>query len=298
MERLCLGTVQLGMRYGVNNAIGRQPTQKESFEILDLALANNIKYLDTAAAYGSAEQILGEYNIAAKNVPITTKLLPNVLDKHPEKKAIDIIEQEVTESLNKLKIKQLDGYLLHTPEYFYNKEVMFALQEIKKSGYVQNIGVSIYEEQHAVDVVKSGLCDYIQIPYSIFDQRVNSTDFFAIAKEQGVKVFARSAFLQGLILMQENTIPRQLSMAIDYLKQLDKIIAKYNFSRLEAGLLFSYQNENIDKVVFGVETTKQLEEDLQIVKEKRDFSACKEELEYSFSGVPKSIIFPSLWKKG
>ena len=51
MAKLCLGTVQFGMKYGINNQIGRQPTWEESFEMLDYALDNGIDTIDTACAW-------------------------------------------------------------------------------------------------------------------------------------------------------------------------------------------------------------------------------------------------------
>jgi diketogulonate reductase-like aldo/keto reductase len=64
--------------------------------------------------------------------------------------------EEVHQSLRKLSIKTLEGYLLHTPENFYHKGVMQGLRKAKQLGLVRNIGVSIYETGHALDVVSSG----------------------------------------------------------------------------------------------------------------------------------------------
>ena len=64
MAELCLGTAQLGMNYGINNKVGK--LQKESvFEILDIAIANNIRMWDTASIYGEAEELLGEIGRAS-----------------------------------------------------------------------------------------------------------------------------------------------------------------------------------------------------------------------------------------
>ncbi|MBQ8699417.1 MAG: aldo/keto reductase, partial [Schwartzia sp.] len=61
MSGLCLGTVQLGMKYGVNNELGRQPTRKESYDVLQAALELGIDCFDTASAYGNAETVLGDF---------------------------------------------------------------------------------------------------------------------------------------------------------------------------------------------------------------------------------------------
>ena len=58
LAKLCLGTVQFGMKYGINNQEG-QPTEEACFEMLDIAIEKGIDVIDTARAYGTAEIVLG-----------------------------------------------------------------------------------------------------------------------------------------------------------------------------------------------------------------------------------------------
>lgn len=44
-----------------------------------------------------------------------------------------------------LRVKQLNGYLLHTPEYIYQPKIIEALRTLKEEKLVEHIGVSIYE---------------------------------------------------------------------------------------------------------------------------------------------------------
>ena len=48
---MVLGTVQLGMNYGIANLDGK-PDEEKSFSILRTALEGGINTLDTARAYG------------------------------------------------------------------------------------------------------------------------------------------------------------------------------------------------------------------------------------------------------
>ena len=59
ISELSLGTVQLGVSYGINNQSGK-PDRTQAFGILDTALTNGISALDTAAAYGDSEQVIGK----------------------------------------------------------------------------------------------------------------------------------------------------------------------------------------------------------------------------------------------
>ena len=61
LNKLCIGTAQFGMDYGVNNKVGTVG-QNEIAKILDLAYSNGINSLDTAKSYGQSEYKIGKYS--------------------------------------------------------------------------------------------------------------------------------------------------------------------------------------------------------------------------------------------
>ncbi|KNZ42659.1 aldo/keto reductase [Acetobacterium bakii] len=297
-NRLCLGTVQFGLDYGVNNKKGK-PSKDHVFEMLDIAVDRGLQYFDTAAAYGNAEELIGEY-VASRGIKnkleIISKLKPNLIDtnsKSPE----TVVEKEIINSLKKMNLEALNGYLLHTPTDFYNSEIMEGLVRSKEKGLVKNIGVSIYEFSHAMDVVSSDSVDYIQVPYSIFDQRMDRDLFFQKAKGNNVKVFARSAFLQGLLVMDGDSLPHHLEHAKRYLKIYEEILNKYRMTKIEGAIHFSYDNPNIDYVVFGVDNKEQLIKNLDIVDKNEINKDYLNSIKAALSNIEESIIFPSLWAK-
>jgi aryl-alcohol dehydrogenase-like predicted oxidoreductase len=299
VNKLVLGTVQFGLDYGVNNNAGK-PSKEKSLEMLDFAYENGISIFDTAYNYGTAEEILGEFLESRKlkdQIKIITKLKANIISESRSDNYYDVIRSNLEKSLERLKMNYVDSYLFHTPEYVKDSVLVDCMQKLKDEGLVKNIGVSIYEEEDAVYAAKLKQIDYIQIPYSIFDQRLEETDFFKLAKKNGKKVFARSAFLQGLLFMPEEKIPPHLEKAKEYLRSLDRIIGKYNLSRHQAALLFVLKNENIDYVVFGVDDFKNLKENIDIANQNIDCQECIRELKKEFINIEKSIIMPSLWKK-
>lgn len=296
--RLCLGTVQFGLEYGINNKTGK-PSRDEVFAMLDYAIDQGIEYIDTAAAYGNAEELLGEYFRSRKIPPelkVISKLMPNLIADDCKDAELLVIN-EIQGSLKKLGLSCLEGYLLHTPGNFYNPSIMNGLKNAKEVGLIKNLGVSIYETQHALDVVNSGLVDFIQIPYNIFDQRLEMTDFYSLARANGVMVFGRAPFLQGLLFMQPDEVPEHLARARNYLQEFEQIIASYELQRVEASLLFSTQNPGIDRVVFGVDNMAQLKEDIAVIANDSADGRCREELMQHFSSMEKEIIFPSLWAR-
>ena len=56
---MTLGTAQFGMDYGITNSNG-QVHLDDAIEIIRSAIAEGIEYIDTAAAYGNSDKVIGE----------------------------------------------------------------------------------------------------------------------------------------------------------------------------------------------------------------------------------------------
>lgn len=296
-NKLCLGTVTFGLNYGINNKSGK-PSDDVVFDILDLAYKHNIKYLDTASAYGSSELILGAYQDKHRDQNCF-----NIISKLPPKMEIENsrnIKAEVFKaaeaSLKKLNLDKLNGYMLHNSEHLYQLEIMEALYDLKVEGLVDHIGVSIYEPEDAIYAVEKGLVDYIQIPYNVFDQRLDQTDFFKHTKDRDIKVFARSAYLQGLLMMNIDEIPGYLDIAKPYVKRFENIADQYGLDRAKVAVQYVYQNENIDFWVFSVDNVKQLLENIEIINSEPLEEACIDTLKKSFRTIESKILMPNLWR--
>ena len=73
--KLCLGTAQFGMNYGITNKSG-QVQSDEIKKILRLSSLLSISYIDTAQAYGNAEKAIGEQIPWKNDFQIISKLPP------------------------------------------------------------------------------------------------------------------------------------------------------------------------------------------------------------------------------
>ena len=94
---LVLGTAQLGLAYGAANRTG-QPSDRQSELILRSAVGAGVKWIDTAAAYGSSEHRIGAALPGSKGVRIVTKLAP--LDDIEESAPIGTVRQAVANSIH------------------------------------------------------------------------------------------------------------------------------------------------------------------------------------------------------
>ncbi len=176
LSQLCLGTVQFGMKYGIYNKTG-QPTEEECFEMLDMAISQGIKVIDTARAYGTAEERVGRY-LSYRGwqgkIDVISKLCPNVMEEG-EKDVYGVVRRELEGSLERLKVSKLKGYLLHTPEYIYQDKIVEALFRLKEEGLTENVGVSIYGMEEGYEAIKRGM-DYVQLPIVYWIKEENRQD--------------------------------------------------------------------------------------------------------------------------
>lgn len=294
--KLSLWTVQFWLNYWINN-IHWKPTLDQSVEMLKHAYDGGVNTFDTANAYGNAEEVLWvfikKYDLKDK-VHITSKLKPNIFDDFNWNKS-ELIEKEIRQSLQILNIDKLDWYLLHSPRYIYDKEILDGLQWAQCKGLINNYWVSIYEPDEALYAVKNTDISYIQIPYNIFDQRLDATDFFEVAKKKNIKIFARTVFIQGLIFMNDNKIPEHVKESKEFLNKFDSIIKKYDFTRWEAAINFVKNHPYIDCLVIWVDDIHQLNQNIEIFNKDIDLNNCFNEIKSSFSNLDTIIFFPSLW---
>ena len=296
MKNIVLGTVQLGLEYGINNKTGK-PSKSESFRILEYAFEHELRIWDTAAAYGNSEEVIGEFlkvNGVSNEVKIISKLTPNLIENCDKNGAGKVCE-EIEKSLYRLGVDKLNGFLLHTPANFYSEYILNGLSLAKTKDLSENIGVSIYEMDDAVNVARTENIDYIQAPYNVLDQRIDQTDYRMIASKK--TTFYRAPFLQGLLLMGLCDIPEYLSVSKKYLNKFKDIIDKYSMKEVEAALHFAFAANRDDFIVYGVETLEQLKEDAEIISNldiNEDFVS---EVKHIFTNVEDGIVIPSLWAK-
>lgn len=260
--KLALGTVQFGLDYGISNTEG-MTSFDEILKLLDLAKKNGINTLDTAKEYGSSEEILGN---CANGFEIVTKI-QNPID----------FEQ----SLKKLKRDKLYGLLFHNADVlFKNPEYLKEFEKLKKENKVEKIGVSVYYSEQIDIILENYNIDLIQLPINILDQRLLQSSHLKKLKDKNIEIHVRSIFLQGLLLMKNPP---------DYFKPIKPILDKINQNK-ELILGFVKNIDEIDKIVIGVNDSRQLQENIEAYNKDVDIDFSK------FSINDTKFIDPSNWE--
>ena len=208
MNKLALGTVQFGMKYGIANDSNTFP-QSEIKEILKLAALKNINTIDTAISYGSSEKNLGKEKLDTFNVITKLKSLPN------NKRNISLwVEKEINSSLKRLNQKKVYGLLLHNTMDLIGvngNKIYDALLELKEKNLISKIGISIYSPDELDIIISKFKIDIVQSPFNVFDTRLQDSGWMKELYDMNIEIHTRSTFLQGLLLMHEEKIPSKFS---------------------------------------------------------------------------------------
>lgn len=296
--KLCLGTVQFGLDYGVFNTPKQDP--EYCIKCLDYATQNGIDAIDTATAYGTAEEITGEF-LAKHTIPreklyISTKHLPNILDECDPKRYVEVIRDNLKKSLMTLHTDYVDAYYFHSSRYAFKPALLEAISEMKKEGLAKMVGVSVYFPDEAFTCFESPFINCIQAPYSIFDHRMKEQDVFRKGNDTKFNIDVRTVFIKGLIRLKKDEIPEHLIKARPILEKLDKICSETGYSRIELAIGYVKREKIINHIVFGIRTLEQLKEDIAAF-EKNIPNEIFNEIDKEFSGISADLVVPSLWVK-
>lgn len=255
--KLALGTAQFGSPYGIANGVGRLGLS-EIEAIIALARESGVDTLDTAIAYGDSEARLGV--VGVDGFKIVTKL-PVALDADPKSWA----QRHLEASLKRLKVNSIYGLLLHRSEYLsgpHGPEIAAGLQLLKKEGLVRKIGVSIYDPSELNLVARECAIDLVQAPFNLFDRRLETSGWLNRLNNMGVEVHARSIFLQGLLLMERECLPKKFLQWSGLFNNWYAWLSRVDVTASEACIAFS-SHPLINRVLVGVDSVAQLN---QIVK--------------------------------
>jgi len=288
-SKLILGTVQLGLNYGVNNSFGK-PTLSQSFEILINAYDNGIRILDTAEAYGDSQEVIGKFHKKNPNkkFEIITKLAANTVFQ--DTTIIDVIREDC----KVLQVEKLHGYMFHDYDSFKGSDKQFKLLlKAKELGLVEKIGTSLYTNEALEDVINNyeGV-NIIQIPFNLLDNESKRKDILEKAKAKDIEVHTRSAFLQGLFFKEVTELSKIVAPLKPYLGKIKKIEVSQGLKTEELALKYALSKPYIDYVLIGVDNVQQLLKNIAVSQQQKniDFSEID-----SIQVIEKELLNPANW---
>jgi aryl-alcohol dehydrogenase-like predicted oxidoreductase len=196
--------------WGIGGSQWLGGTDDESLTALRRAIELGLNFIDTALAYGDghSEQLVGRVvREAGARIYIASKVPPKNL-LWPARPGVgiedvfpyDYILSSTERSLKNLGVETIDLQQLHVwnPEWIARDEWRRGLEDLKRSGKVRAVGISINDHQpdSALEIIETGLIDSVQVIYNIFDQSPERS-LFPLAMARNIGVIARVPLDEG-----------------------------------------------------------------------------------------------------
>jgi aryl-alcohol dehydrogenase-like predicted oxidoreductase len=212
-----LGSVKLPISqigigtWAIGGGWGPQP-ETTSLQALHCALDMGCGLIDTAALYGNgrAERLIAQaFKEHGQRVTTLTKIFP--LNYHwapaPGTPMAEIYPREhilkqTEASLRRLETDCLDALLFQTwcPTWWEETAWYETMLKLREQGKIRTFGISVSDHRpdDANGVIRAGLVDIIEAPYSILDQRAFER-LFPLAQAYHISIIARTPLASGAL---------------------------------------------------------------------------------------------------
>jgi aryl-alcohol dehydrogenase-like predicted oxidoreductase len=183
----------------------------ETMRALEESVALGCNFFDTAWAYGAghSEKLLGRLlkSHPDKRLYVATKVPPKnqrwiQLDGLPLDAVFpaDHIREYTEKSLNNLGVETIDVQQLHawSDEWAADERWQRVMQDLTREGKVRSWGISVnrWEPTNVLKALDTGLIDWVQVVYNIFDQNPEDR-LFPYCERLGIAIIARVPFDEG-----------------------------------------------------------------------------------------------------
>lgn len=297
ISKMTLGTVQLGLDYGIANNEGK-PDEEKAFSIIDSALATGVNCLDTAADYGDSEKVIGKYltvcNKRRSELSIVTKFK---LGKISSSDVEIVMMRSVEKSLINLNTDYLDILLMHDAKEFstFGNKITKIYEKLLSEGTVKLAGASCYEYKDIELMVNGDMYLAFQIPVNILDMRIANGDGASRLKNK--LVFARSVFLQGLFFMDPSQLKGNLKEIGKYIITINDIASEMNITVSQLAVTYAKSLHYIDSLVIGADNPGHVVENAKLVDSEPFPQDVLDSIAKRLKGVPSWLFMPYLWDK-
>ena len=297
MSVFTLGTVQLGMDYGLGDHTAK-PSRETAFSVLDKAIRMGVNVLDTANNYGDSEAVIGEWlrTVEEKNRPHVVTKIGSFDRSNPERLRADIFRQ-AEKSLEALGLDKLDMLMIHTFEdYDVNRDaVTRAFEDMKRQGLIERSAISAYS-RHDYRVLAASGFDAVQIPLNVFDWGQIENGGIQALKDAGMAVFVRSVFLQGLVFMKPESVDPRMDFCVPPLRKYLGLCGEFGLSPASLAVSFALSTDGVTGVVLGCQTPGQVEQNCRQIDSAVTLSREQmARLREAFSGIDPRVINPGVW---
>ena len=231
--------------YGVTRVEGIDKTEEVAVRILEMAESREVKVIDTAPAYGEAEEVIGRHG---REFTVHTKLA----------KGVGAIES-MRRSMKVLNRPKIDLLYLHDVDQLNvrPRETIAELEQCLDEG-AERVGVSVYDIESVEEILSYGVVGAIQLPLNPLDRRF--VDVLPRIHDAGCACIARSIFLQGVLLEDPKNLRPEVSHLGDQVREFRRLCEKEGVTALEGCLAWTRAQVLLEGSIIGVQTSYELAE--------------------------------------
>ena len=196
--------------WGIGRSMWIGADDQESLRALERAIDLGLNFIDTALAYGDghSEQLVGRtvrarsetVHVASKIPPANRRWPASGADRAEDAFPGDHIRSSTEASLRNLGLEAIDLQQFHVwhDAWLEQGDWLETVQALKQEGKIRHFGVSVNDHapDSALELVRSGNVDTVQVIYNVFDQSPED-ELFPAAEAHGVGVLARVPFDEG-----------------------------------------------------------------------------------------------------
>tara|TARA_B100000575_G_scaffold285910_2_gene281871 strand:- start:601 stop:1503 length:903 start_codon:yes stop_codon:yes gene_type:complete len=270
VSNICYGTWGLSPSTKNFKSPGKY-SKKKTQNLIKFALKKGINFFDTADIYGEGvgERILGSQllNVRKKVFIMTKGGIVN--SKNKKNFSIKYIKKKISNSLSNLKTSYIDGYQLHNLSSSDNIFRLFReLTALKKNGILKSIGFSSRDPEDAIKIIKKYNFDFLQVGFSVYDQRLISSGLLKETKKKNIFLLTRSPFNSGYLIEGNNKkfFNKKFKKMITNFKEKNKNIIIYPNKSFEySALKYCISYKEIISVIVGMVSKLEIEKNVRVV---------------------------------
>ena len=299
LSKLQLGTVQLGMTYGLGEDKAK-PSEEKAMGILERAMELGVNNLDTANNYGDSEAVIGRWlakrRAAGKETPfVVTKIGPL---KHGSYDILrDDVLYQVEGCMKNLGVETIDCLMLHNfDDYEKDGDALRKIfEELKKNGAYRISAISAYSHNDYTMIAESGF-DATQIPLNVFDWTQIENGGLQKIADAGMMIFTRSVFLQGLVFHTPEDLDPRMDFCVEPLGKYLELCREFELSPDVLALSHVLSLPGVTCAVLGCDNAAQLEANAALLDKTVTLTKePKNKLRDAFVGIDKRVINPGMW---
>ncbi len=259
---------------------------RETMAALERSVQLGCNFFDTAWAYGDgrSEQMLGRlvHNHPDKELFVATKIPPKNR-QWPSRRGVRIddvfppeyIREYAEKCLRNLELTRIDLLQFHVWEddWAHDQRWQRAVEDLKREALVRAVGISInrWEPANAVETIRTGFIDAVQVIYNIFDQAPQD-ELLPLCEELAIAVIARVPFDEGTLtgtLTKQSTwpegdwrntyfVPENLHASVDHAEALRPLIPP-GMTMPELALRWILADHRISTIIPGMRKIRNVE---------------------------------------